>query len=433
MNIGFVGIGKLGQSCAEMIAERHSVIGFDTERRFPANFQMANTIHEAVIGKDLVFVAVPTPHDPKYDGKEPTSHLPPKDFDYSLVIDVLCQIDTLVKSESTIVLISTVLPGTIRADIFPKMRNINLIYNPYLIAMGTVKWDMVNPEMIMIGTQDGALNHGVNTLRELYRDLMQNSPREILGTWEEIESLKVFYNTFISVKIGLVNMIQDVAEKLGHMNAEMVCDALASSNRRIMGPSYMKPGMGDGGACHPRDNIALRFLAQRLDLGYDLFDSVIRSREQQARNMARFLLSFNKPIIIVGKAYKPLVEYENGSSSILVGCYVEREGGVVHYLDEITGDQPPKDIGPCVYLIAHSPEVTYGNQLAQVEDFAMAKNLIISGLADEHSSVVVNTGNRTAITFTPGSIVVDPWRRIPPMPNIEVIHYGNTSNRVLHT
>jgi len=63
----------------------------------------------------------------------------------------------------------------------------------------------------------------------------------------------------------------------------------------------------------------------------------------------------------------------------------------------------------------------------------MAKNLIISGLADEHSSVVVNTGNRTAITFTPGSIVVDPWRRIPPMPNIEVIHYGNTSNRVLHT
>ena len=50
-------------------------------------------------------------------------------------------------------------------------------------------------------------------------------------------------------------MIQDVAEKQGNINAEVVCDALADPDRRIMGPGYMKPGMGDGGACHPRDNI----------------------------------------------------------------------------------------------------------------------------------------------------------------------------------
>ena len=87
---------------------------------------------------------------------------------------------------------------------------------------------------------------------------MENDPRYVIGTWDECECIKVFYNTFISTKIGLVNMIQDVAEKQGNINVDVVTTALAKSDQRIMGPSYMKAGMGDGGACHPRDNIALR-------------------------------------------------------------------------------------------------------------------------------------------------------------------------------
>ena len=128
-------------------------------------------------------------------------------------------------------------------------------------------------------------------------------------------------------------MIQDVAEKQGNINAEVVCDALANSGRRIMGPVICSLGMGDGGACHPRDNIALRFMAEELNLGYDLFDAVMRSREVQAENMAKELVKHtsvfmkdgvtytSKPIIIIGKAYKPMVPYEAGSSSMLVGHY----------------------------------------------------------------------------------------------------------------
>ena len=51
-----------------------------------------------------------------------------------------------------LVLISTVLPGTVRDWIAPRVWNTRFVYNPYLIAMGTVAWDMVNPEMVMIGT-----------------------------------------------------------------------------------------------------------------------------------------------------------------------------------------------------------------------------------------------------------------------------------------
>ena len=434
-SIGFIGVGKLGQACAEMVAEVHDVVGYDVNPVVPENFTMSGTLEGAVEGKDIVFIAVQTPHDPQYDGKAPTSHLPNKDFDYSVVKKVLSEVNAVATPEQLIVLISTVLPGTVRKELVPQIPNARFIYNPYLIAMGTVKWDMVNPEMVMIGTEDGSETGDAKQLVDFYKTIMQNEPRYVIGTWDECECIKVFYNTFISAKVSLVNMIQDVAEKQGNINAEVVCDALANADRRIMGPGYMKPGMGDGGACHPRDNIALRFMAEQLDLGYDLFDAVMLSREVQAENMAKRLMELSggklvhdimmnsKPIIIVGKAYKPLVPYESGSSSMLVGHYIEEEGHALYYYDEQTGDMPPQDIldGPAVYLLAHNPEVTYGDQL----DF-------VPGWYDEHEpsscdeALAIKTGNGTELKFAPDSIVVDPWRKTPDIEGVQVIHYGNT-------
>ena len=431
-SIGFIGVGKLGQACAEMVAEVHDVVGYDINPVEPENFKMVPTLQEAVIGQDIVFIAVQTPHDPQYDGKAPTSHLPNKDFDYSVVKDVLRQVNAVATPSQLIVLISTVLPGTVRSELIPILTNARFVYNPYLIAMGTVKWDMVNPEMVMIGTEDGSETGDAKELVDFYKTIMQNDPRYIIGTWEETECIKVFYNTFISAKVSLVNMIQDVAEKLGHVNAEVVCDALAASDRRIMGPGYMKPGMGDGGACHPRDNIALRHLAERLDLGYDLFDAVMRSREVQAENMAKKLVDLANigagmvppmPVIIVGKAYKPLVSYDAGSSSMLVGHYVDALGADLYYLDEVMGEIPPQHVleNPAVYLLAHNPQITYGDQL----DF-------VAGWYDKHrvtgadEALTVATGNGSKLNFPAGSVVVDPWRKTPDLPGVNVVHYGNT-------
>jgi UDPglucose 6-dehydrogenase len=431
-SIGFIGVGKLGQACAEMVAEVHDVVGYDIAPREPENFRMVPTLAEAVVGRDIVFIAVETPHDPQYDGKAPTSHLPNKDFDYTVVKNVLSEVNAVATPSQLIVLISTVLPGTVRSQLKPLLTNARFVYNPYLIAMGTVKWDMVNPEMVMIGTDDGSETGDAKELVDFYRTIMQNEPRYIIGTWEETECIKVFYNTFISAKVSLVNMIQDVAERLGHVNAEVVCDALAHSDRRIMGPGYMKPGMGDGGACHPRDNIALRYLAERLDLGYDLFDAVMLSREVQARNMAQALIDHahagagvapNLPVIIVGKAYKPLVPYEAGSSSMLVGHYVQQLGGELYYLDEIIGETPPAAVlnKPAVYLLAHNPQITYGEQLDFVKGWY--ENHRVTG-ADE--ALTVATANGTQLQFAPGSVVVDPWRKTPQLDGVHVVHYGNT-------
>ena len=246
--VAMIGVGKLGQDCAEVMAAHYDVVGYDVEARTPA-FPMRDTIREAVTDRDIIFIAAPTPHNPIYGGETPTSHLPNKDFDYTIVTGILTEVNKWVNQNQLVVLISTVLPGTVRNQLRPCITNARFIYNPYLIAMGTIKWDMVNPEMVIIGTDDGSITGDAAELIDFYKAFMQNDPRYEVGTWDEAESIKIFYNTFISAKVGIVNMIQDVAEKNGNINTDIVTGALSRSDYRITGPAYMKAGMGDGGAC----------------------------------------------------------------------------------------------------------------------------------------------------------------------------------------
>jgi UDPglucose 6-dehydrogenase len=330
MKISFIGLGKLGMPCAEVIAQKgHSVTGYDIARRGNSDVLQFPTIQGAINGADIVFVAVPTPHDPDYDGRAPTAHLEPKDFQYDIVKEVIAEANKHMTKDQLLVLISTVLPGTVRREFIPLVTNTRFVYNPYLIAMGTVAWDMVNPEMVMIGTEDGTETGDAKQLVDFYKSIMENDPRYVIGTWDECECIKVFYNTFISAKIGLVNMIQDVAQRQGNINVDVVTDALANSDQRIMGPSYMKAGMGDGGACHPRDNIALRYMAKNLHLDYDIFDSIMNARESQARNMAIEILKHGNRIQFSSDSYKSNVEYIDGSYSLLVQHYVKELGGWV--------------------------------------------------------------------------------------------------------
>lgn len=331
MNIAFIGLGKLGRPCAEAAAERgFDVTGYDIDlARVSANIKIKFTLAEAVAHRDIVFVAVPTPHSEGYDGRSPSSHLTPRDFDYDAVTTTLRECDQHMDDGQLLVLISTVLPGTIRTQLAPLVTHTNLIYNPYLIAMGTVKQDLLDPEMIMIGTRDGVMDRSMAVLLHFYKELLGFNARTETGTWEEVEAIKIFYNTFISNKLTLVNLIQDVAQRLGNINTDVVTRALAHSTKRIMSPRYMKAGMGDGGACHPRDNIALRFLADKLGLGYDLFGAIMSAREHQAENMSREILQYGNVIHFTSDAYKPGTDLVDGSYSLLVQHYIKKHGGLI--------------------------------------------------------------------------------------------------------
>jgi UDPglucose 6-dehydrogenase len=407
-NIGFIGLGKLGMDCAEVLAERHTVYGYDIYRRQSSLVKVCE-VEEVIENSEWIFIAVPTPHAEGYDGSTPSSHMEPRDFGHEAVIDAINNVNKYATSSKKVVLISTVLPGTTRKHFVPLLdKKHQFLYNPYLIAMGSVKWDMVNPEMIMIGTEDGNPNALAGELRDLYDTVMQNNPRYEIGTWDECEAIKIFYNTFISTKVGLANMIQDFAMKIGNINVDVVTNALARSTMRIMGPKYMTAGMGDAGACHPRDNIALRWLAQEYDIGYDIFDTVMHAREIQARNLAAFLVEQAKQramsIVIHGKAYKPDVPYCIGSYSTLVGHYVKQMGFGVRYVDPLADDRHEvisEVHGPAIFLWAHDRQITY-----------------------EYTGEQENT--KPYCEIPPGSIIVDPWRKLKSTDKIKAIHYGNT-------
>ena len=150
--IGFVGIGKLGLACAEVFAEKHEVRGYDIYPRTSDTVRVCG-IEELVQESEWIFIAVPTPHAEGYDGSVPSSHMEPKDFNYDAVRIALNHVNTYARSSKKVVLISTALPGSTRKHFVPQLDTQHqFLYNPYLIAMGSVKWDMVNPEMIMIGT-----------------------------------------------------------------------------------------------------------------------------------------------------------------------------------------------------------------------------------------------------------------------------------------
>jgi len=384
MKVGFIGLGKLGKDVAEVMSNYYDVTGYDINPNNGAKIKQAKTLREACLNKKFIFVAVPTPHDSKYDGKAPTSHLKPKDFNYSIVKEVLKKINNFVGKKTLIVLISTVLPGINRKELVHLITKSRFIYNPYLIAQGTVKWDMRNPELIIIGTDEGKKTSDAKMLLKYYKPIVRKKKqRKIIGTYEEAESIKIFYNTFISTKLAFVNLIQDVAEKMGNINSELVCDTLANSTMRIISPKYMKPGFGDGGGCHPRDNIALRSLAKRLDLGYDFFDAIMKTREMQAKNMALKCLKFKKDVVILGKAFKPGIDQEAGSPSMLVGWYIKKfsKSQKLYY------DKAPTKNKPYVYLI--------------------------------HD-------NTKKYEFNKGSVVIDPYRKIKKSNKYQVIHYGNT-------
>jgi UDPglucose 6-dehydrogenase len=395
LKVAIIGCGKLGAPCGEVMSTVCDVVGYDVAPTIQT-FKTTASIKEAIKDRNFIFVAVPTPHHKKYGGETPAYQLQPKDFDYTIVKNVIKEINSHVTQRQIVVLISTVLPGTIRKEIAPLLTNATLLYNPYLIAIGTVKEDMVNPECIIIGTRAGNKTREAKKLISLYKKIVANAAPINLGTWEEAESIKIFYNTFISLKISFVNMIQDIASYVGNMNVDVVTNALKGATQRIVSAKYMTPGMGDGGACHPRDNIALRYLSHKADIGYNMFHDITKYRDMQAKNLAKFIKktanSVQLPVLIHGVSYKPDVPYTNGSYSLLIASYLSKLGISPFFIDKNIAEYT--DIPTCsdVVMFLSHPAKT-------VKDLYYVPSY--------------------------GSVIIDPWRCFCSAKH-KIIHYGNT-------
>lgn len=321
MRIGWLGTGKLGSPIVDVLNSAHIVWAYDID---PAKTQTP-TVADACLDADVVFIAVQTPHAPEYEGitRAPTETQP---FELSYLRTAVVQVvKALGNRPVPIVIVSTVLPGDCRRELLPLLKGQPLVYNPAFIAMGTVKEDFLHPEFVLLGSDSET---AAATVAKVYREIGVGPFRFM--SIESAELTKVAYNTAISQKICFANTLMEICHKIPGANVDDVTSALQAADKRITSGRYMSGGMGDAGPCHPRDSIAMAYLAETLNLSADPFTYVTRARETQTGWLAIRAINLAKqhglPLVLLNRAYKPGVDIETGSCGLLLASILDEHG-----------------------------------------------------------------------------------------------------------
>ena len=96
-SVAMIGLGKLGMPVAECMASKYTVKGYDIVAKKSDKITICKDLYEAVHDVDIVFIAMPTPHDTEYGGEKPISKKIKKDFDYTALDHCLSEIETAYK------------------------------------------------------------------------------------------------------------------------------------------------------------------------------------------------------------------------------------------------------------------------------------------------------------------------------------------------
>ena len=421
MKIGFIGLGKLGLPVALACESKgHTVCGTDindrtlrdirfktlTYREEGANELLQKskielkTTDKIVEESDIIFVPIQTPHADKYEG---ITRIPEEraDFNYDYLVKGIKDLNEEIEKQGkdkVVVIISTVLPGTITKFIKPILgKHLKLCYNPFFIAMGTTINDFLNSEIILFGVDD---KNAAEKAKEFYKTI-SNAPFHET-TLENAELIKVVYNTFISTKIAMINTIMETCHHLPNTDVDDVTKALALCTDRIISPKYLSGGMGDGGGCHPRDNIALSYLARKLSLSYNWYDNIMKQREVQTEWLADLIISekYERKINILGKCFKPETNLTVGSPSILLKNILEEKG------EEVTMWDPWVD----------------SSDIMKVKDeYEWDKKPQLFFIGTKHEVW-------KEFYFMPGSVVIDPFRYLKVKDDVKYIPIGKNND-----
>jgi len=283
MNISVFGLGKLGASMVAGFASRgFTVIGTDISRRalqaleegkapvqetglsdliaaHREKIRATASAEDAVLGTDISFVIVPTPSDSRGA------------FSLEYARNAFGDIGRALKKKKkyhTVVLTSTVLPGATRHGLLPVLEresglrcghDFGLCYNPEFIALGTVIRDFLNPDFYLLGQFD---ERSGDALEAVHRQVSANQAPVKRMSLENAELAKIAVNSFVTMKISFANLLAGFCEKLPGGDVDIVSEALGMDSR--IGRKYLSGGLGFGGPCFPRDNVALDFLGQSL-------------------------------------------------------------------------------------------------------------------------------------------------------------------------
>jgi len=293
-NIAIIGTGYVGMACAIGFAEfGHQVVGYDiliervrqlqrgvtpyheagiteslTRHLRTGSVRFVEDIESAVQGAAFIVVAVGTPSH--QDGSA----------DLSGVYDVIGRLARLNLRGATVVLRSTVPPGTSEWAADALRNNADVVYAPEFLREGCAVPDFLNPDRVVVGAES-------RLVAERYGDLFAHLSRPILTmSLRNAELAKGMSNAFLAMKISFANQVANLCDELD-ADALDVLDAVGHDRR--IGRMFLQPGIGFGGPCFEKDLKSLIHLSKNSNADYDLLHATLDVNDRQPRRVVDVL------------------------------------------------------------------------------------------------------------------------------------------------
>jgi UDPglucose 6-dehydrogenase len=276
----------------------------------------------------LLFVAVGTP--PTYSG----------DADLSAVHAV---VDAMPASDHhALVMKSTVPVGTGASiqRIFAERGKSGFAYVscPEFLKEGSALEDFLKPDRVVIGDDN---NWAGDAVAELYAPL--NAP-VVRTDVASAEMVKLAANAFLATKISFINEIANVCEETG---ADVLEVARGMGLDQRIGKHFLRPGIGFGGSCFPKDVSALKQLAGNSGYHFQLLTAVIEVNELQKRRVVSKLQKHlgslvGKRIALLGLAFKPETDDMREASSLVLSARLQADGATVAAYDPVAEEEARK-------------------------------------------------------------------------------------------
>jgi GDP-mannose 6-dehydrogenase len=252
----------------------------------------------AVLESDVSFVCVGTPS--LRNGKLDLSHI-------EMVAREIGNALKQKNSGHTLVLRSTVLPGTSESIVLPILEqasgkragsDFTVAYNPEFMREGSAVADFLQPPYTILGAQDPS---HLAPLRELYKQ----TPGQIFETSVAVaEMVKYLSNAFHAVKVTFANEVGTLCKNLG-VDAQAVTEIFTSDTRLNISAAYLSPGFAFGGSCLPKDVRALTYKAKELDLKLPMLESLLPSNSEHVERALEAVMRTNKrKIAQLGLSFK---------------------------------------------------------------------------------------------------------------------------------
>ncbi|MGH9489849.1 MAG: nucleotide sugar dehydrogenase [Terriglobales bacterium] len=324
MNISIFGLGYVGVVCAGCLAGRgHTVIGVDpVATKVDLINQGQSPIVEAEIGPILAAATAAGRLRATADARRAVAEseislvcvgTPSQvngNLDLRYVRRACEEIGAALAQKPgrhTVVIRSTVLPGTLRQIVIPILEEFSgqragaefgVANNPEFLREGTAVHDFHHPPKTVIGALDAASGE---LAARLYADLPGPMIRTDLGT---AEMIKYVDNAWHALKVGFANEIGVLCKRLA-VDSHGVMDIFCQDRKLNISPAYLQPGFAFGGSCLPKDLRALAYTAKRHDLELPILNAILPSNDLQvARGVQMISSQERRRVGILGFSFK---------------------------------------------------------------------------------------------------------------------------------